>query len=50
MKQVYFTATPRFLNFDLMQFLWTRFDEIAIPMDGLRIGEQLSWLSERDMK
>jgi hypothetical protein len=31
----------------LMQFLWTRFDEIAIPMEGLKIGEQLSWLSER---
>jgi hypothetical protein len=34
----------------LMQFLWTWFDEIAIPMDGSRIGEHLSWLSERDMK
>ena len=31
----------------LMQFLWTRFDEIAIPMEGLKIGEQLSWLSKR---
>ncbi len=30
----------------LMQFLWTRFDEIGIPMDGLKIGEQLSWLSK----
>jgi hypothetical protein len=29
----------------LMQFLWTRFDEIAIPMERLKIGEQLSWLS-----
>jgi hypothetical protein len=31
----------------LMQFRWTRFNEIAIPMDGLKIGEQLSWLSKR---
>ncbi|WP_425305077.1 DUF6884 domain-containing protein [Bradyrhizobium erythrophlei] len=30
----------------LMQFLWTRFYEIGIPMDGLKIGEQLSWLSK----
>lgn len=31
----------------LMPYFWTRFDEIAIPLDGLKIGEQLSWLSKR---
>jgi hypothetical protein len=31
----------------LMDYLTREFDEVVVPLEGMKIGEQLSWLSKR---
>jgi hypothetical protein len=45
MKRVVFLAGERYRQF-LTQYLTKRGIEVFVPMEGLRIGQQLSWLSK----
>jgi len=44
-KRVVLFAGHRYREF-LIQYLSGRFEEVVVPLEGLRIGEQLSWFSK----
>lgn len=45
-SQVVLLAGHRYREF-LLDYLRRRFEEVMVPLEGMRIGEQLSWFAKR---